>query len=257
VLATGNGQRIPLKVRSMVGLLPLAATTTLGRETLDKLSDFAARTDWFIENRPAYGDLFHMHSREGSEGRLLAIVSPERLRRVLRWLLDESEFLSPYGVRALSAAHREHPFSVDLGGMTYTVDYAPGESTTGLFGGNSNWRGPIWFPVNYIVIEGLRRFARFFGDDYLVEYPTGSGSQLTLTQVADELGGRLISIFVPDEDGRRPVFGTDEKFQNDPVWNALIPFHEYFHGDTGRGVGASHQTGWTGLVADLIIRRGR
>ncbi len=257
VLATPNGQRIPLKVRSMVGLLPLAATTTLGRETLDKLSDFAARTDWFIENRPAYGDLFHMHDREGSEGRLLAIVSPERLRRVLCWLLDESEFLSPYGVRALSAAHREHPFSVDLGGMTYTVDYAPGESTTGLFGGNSNWRGPIWFPVNYIVIEGIRRFARFFGDDYLVEYPTGSGTELTLTQVADELGSRLIDIFVPDEDGRRPVFGTDEKFQNDPVWNALIPFHEYFHGDTGRGVGASHQTGWTGLVADLIIRRGR
>ena len=257
VLATGNGQRIPLKVRSMVGLLPLAATTTLGRETLDKLSDFAARTDWFIENRPAYGDLFHMHAREGSEGRLLAIVSPDRLRRVLRWLLDESEFLSPYGVRALSAAHREHPFSVDLGGMTYTVDYAPGESTTGLFGGNSNWRGPIWFPVNYIVIEGIRRFARFFGDDYRVEYPTGSGTQLTLTQVADQLGDRLIDIFVPGDDGRRPVFGTDEKFQNDPVWNSLIPFHEYFHGDTGRGVGASHQTGWTGLIADLIIRRGR
>jgi len=257
VLATGNGQRIPLKVRSMVGLLPLAATTTLGRETLDKLSDFAARTDWFIENRPAYGDLFHMHAREGGEGRLLAIVSPDRLRRVLRWLLDESEFLSPFGVRALSAEHREHPFSVDLGGMTYTVDYAPGESTTGLFGGNSNWRGPIWFPVNYIVIEGIRRFARFFGDDYLVEYPTGSGTELTLTQVADKLGSRLIDIFVPDKDGRRPVFGTDEKFQTDPVWNSLIPFHEYFHGDTGRGVGASHQTGWTGLVADLIIRRGR
>ncbi|HEY7628013.1 MAG TPA: hypothetical protein VH761_13135, partial [Ilumatobacteraceae bacterium] len=188
VLATPHGERIPLKVRSMVGLLPLAATTTLGRETLDKLSEFAARTEWFIENRPDYGDLFHLHEREGREGQLLAIVSPDRLRRVLRWLLDESEFLSPYGVRALSAAHREHPFSVDLGGMTYTVDYAPGESTTGLFGGNSNWRGPIWFPVNYIVIEAIRRFARFFGDDYLVEYPTGSGQETTLTQVADALG---------------------------------------------------------------------
>jgi hypothetical protein len=257
VLATGSAQRIPLKVRSMVGLLPLAATTTLGRETLDKLSEFAARTDWFIENRPDYGDLFHMHERDGSEGRLLAIVSPERLRRVLRWVLDETEFLSQYGVRALSAAHRDHPFSVDLGGMTYTVDYTPGESTTGLFGGNSNWRGPIWFPVNYIVIEGIRRFARFFGDDYRVEYPTGSGTELTLAQVADELARRLIDIFVPDSTGRRPVFGTDEQFQTDPVWHSLIPFHEYFHGDTGRGVGASHQTGWTGLVADLIIRRRR
>ena len=255
VLATGSGSRIALKVRSMVGLLPLAATTTLGRETLDKLSEFTARTDWFIENRPDYGDLFHMHERNGSEGRLLAIVSPERLRRVMRWLLDETEFLSPYGVRALSAAHRDHPFSVDLGGMTYTVDYDPAESTSGLFGGNSNWRGPIWFPVNYIVIEGIRRFARFFGDDYLVEYPTGSGTELTLAQVADELGRRLIDIFLPDRAGRRPVFGTDEKFQTDPVWHSLIPFHEYFHGDTGRGVGASHQTGWTGLVADLIIRR--
>jgi hypothetical protein len=256
VLATSNGSRIPLKVRSMVGLLPLAATTTLGSGTLDELSGFAARTEWFIENRPDYGDMFHMHEREGSEGRLLAIVSPERLRRVLRWLLDETEFLSPYGVRALSAAHREHPFSVDLGGMTYTVEYDPGESTTGLFGGNSNWRGPIWFPVNYIVIEGIRRFARFFGDDYLVEYPTGSGTELTLTQVADELGRRLIDVFLPDTAGRRPVYGTDEKFQTDPVWQSLISFHEYFHGDSGRGLGASHQTGWTGLVADLIIRRG-
>jgi hypothetical protein len=256
VLATSSGSRIPLKVRSMVGLLPLAATTTLGSRTLDTLSGFAARTDWFIENRPDYGDVFHMHDLEGIEGRLLAIVSPERLRRVLRWLLDETEFLSPYGVRALSAAHRQHPFSVDLGGMTYTVEYDPGESTTGLFGGNSNWRGPIWFPVNYIVIEGIRRFARFFGDDYLVEYPTGSGTELTLAKVADELGRRLIDIFLLDTNGRRPVYGNDEKPQTDPVWQSLISFHEYFHGDTGRGLGASHQTGWTGLVADLIIRRG-
>ena len=255
VLATPNGDRIPLKLRSMVGLLPLAATTTVGRETLDNLTGFTARTDWFMKNRPDYSDLFHMHERDGGEGRLLSIVSPDRLRRVLRWLLDETEFLSPHGVRALSAAHREHPFSVDLGGMTYTVEYSPGESTTGLFGGNSNWRGPVWFPVNYIVIEAIRRFARFFGDDFAVEYPTGSGTELTLGQVADRLGQRLIDIFVPDANGRRPVFGADEKFQTDPVWNRMIPFHEYFHGDTGHGIGASHQTGWTGLVADLIIRR--
>ena len=257
VLATTSGERIALKVRSMVGLLPLAATTTLGRETLDKLPEFAARTDWFMEYRPDYSELFHMHERGGNEGRLLSIASPERLRRVLRWLLDETEFLSPYGIRALSAAHREQPFSVDLGGMTYTVGYSPGESTTGLFGGNSNWRGPVWFPVNYIVIEAIRRFARFFGDDYLVECPTGSGTEMTLGQVADQLGDRLISIFLPDDDGHRPVFGTDAKFQDDPAWNRMIPFHEYFHGDTGRGVGASHQTGWTGLVADLIIRKGQ
>ena len=256
VLATTAGQRIPLKVRSMVGLLPLAATTTLGRETLDKLTEFTARTDWFLQNRPDYSELFHMHERDGAEGRLLSIVSPERLRRVLRWLLDETEFLSTYGVRALSAAHRDHPFSVDLGGMTYTVDYSPGESTTGLFGGNSNWRGPIWFPVNYIVIEAIGRFARFFGEDFRVEYPTGSGTELTLAQIADRLRQRLIDIFIPDQNGARPVYGTDDKFNTDPVWNQMIPFHEYFHGDTGRGVGASHQTGWTGLVADLIIRRG-
>jgi len=210
-----------------------------------------------MKHRPDYSQLFHIHDRDGGQGRLLSIVSPDRLRRVLRWLLDETEFLSPHGVRALSAAHRDHPFSVDLGGMTYTVDYTPGDATSGLFGGNSNWRGPVWFPVNYIVIEGIRRFARFFGDDFAVEYPTGSGVELTLGQVADALDTRLIEIFLRDEDGRRAVFGNDNKFQSDPVWNGLIPFHEYFHGDTGQGLGASHQTGWTGLVADLIIRRGQ
>ena len=257
VLATTKGDRIPLKLRSMVGLLPLAATTTLGRDTLDKLPEFAARMDWFLANRPDYADLFHTHEREGHEGQLLSIVSPDRLRRVMRWLVDEAEFLSPHGIRALSAAHRDHPFSVDLAGMTYTVEYSPGESPTGLFGGNSNWRGPVWFPVNYIVIEAIRRFARFFGDDYSVEYPTGSGVELTLDQVADALATRLIDIFVEDGDGRRPVFGSSEKFQADAVWKRIIPFYEYFHGDTGAGLGASHQTGWTGLVADLIIRRGQ
>ncbi len=257
VLATTTGDRIALKVRSMVGLLPLAATTTLGRETLDKLSGFAERTEWFMEHRPDYSELFHMHERPDGEGRLLSIVSPDRLRRVLHWLLDENEFLSAHGVRSMSAAHRDHPFSVELGGMTYTVGYSPGESPTGLFGGNSNWRGPVWFPVNFIVIEAIRRFARFFGDDFSVEFPTGSGSMRTLGQVADALGQRLIDIFLPDEGGRRPVFGTDKKFLDDPSWSRLVLFNEYFHGDTGRGLGASHQTGWTGLVADLIIRRGQ
>jgi hypothetical protein len=255
VLAT-PADHIPLKLRSMVGLLPLAATTTLGRETLDALPEFAVRMNWFMDNGPSFADLFQIQERESGEGRLMSIVSPERLRRMLRWLLDESEFLSPYGIRALSAAYRDHPFAVDLGGMTYQVDYAPGESTSGLFGGNSNWRGPVWFPVNCIVIESIRRFARFFGNDFTVEHPTGSGIQRTLDEVADDLCRRLIDLFLPDADGKRPVFGSDEKFQTDPAWNRSLLFYEYFHGDTGQGLGASHQTGWTGLVADLIIRAG-
>jgi hypothetical protein len=256
VLALRDGTRLPLQVRSMVGLLPLAATTTVGSATLKALPDFAHRMGWFLRHKPAYADLVHLHEREGFEGRLLSIVSPERLGRVLRYLLDEAEFLSPHGVRALSAVHRDRPFEVDLGGMPFRVDYAPGESTTGLFGGNSNWRGPIWFPVNYLVIEALRRFARFFGDDYLVEHPTGSGRMVTLQAVADDLGRRLVGLFLRDPaTARRPVFGDVALFQHDPAWRDLIPFHEYFHGDTGRGIGASHQTGWTGLVADLIVAR--
>jgi len=256
VLATPNGDHIPLKLRSMVGLLPLAATTTLGSRTLEVLPDFAVRMNWFMDNLPSFADLFHTHERDAGKGRLLSIVSPDRLRRILRWLLDENEFLSPHGIRALSATYRDHPFSVDLGGMTYTVDYAPGESTSGLFGGNSNWRGPVWFPVNCIVIESIRRFARFFGDDFTVEYPTGSGKELTLHDIADDMCRRLIDLFLPDAEGRRPVFGDDAKFQTDPAWNRSLLFYEYFHGDTGEGLGASHQTGWTGLVADLMIRRG-
>src|SRR3954454_2382224 len=256
VLAT-PGEHIPLRLRSMVGLLPLAATTTLGRETLEALPEFAVRMNWFMDNAPTFADLFQIHEREAGEGRLMSIVSPERLRRVLRWLLDENEFLSPHGIRALSATYRDHPFSVDLGDVSYTVDYAPGESTSGLFGGNSNWRGPVWFPVNCIVIESIRRFARFFGGDFTVEHPTGSGTQRTLDEVADDLCRRLIDLFLPDADGRRPVFGSDDKFQTDPAWNRSLLFYEYFHGDTGQGLGASHQTGWTGLVAHLIIRAGR
>jgi hypothetical protein len=170
-------------------------------------------------------------------------------------MLDETEFLSPHGLRALAASHRERPFSIDLAGMSASVDYEPGESTTGLFGGNSNWRGPIWFPVNYLVIDALRRYARYFGDSFTVECPAGSGRTRTLDEVADDLAARLVSIFLDDADGRRPVFGDYEKFQTDPALHGMIPFHEYFHGDTGMGLGASHQTGWTGLVADLIITR--
>jgi hypothetical protein len=256
VLQIAGGERQPLRVRSMVGLLPLCAATTLGADTLAKLPGFAARFRWFVANRSGYAEhIDQMHERDGSTGRLLAVVGPERLARILTTMLDESEFLSPHGLRALSRHHGEHPFSIELGGMHAFVDYEPGESTTGLFGGNSNWRGPIWFPVNYLVVEALRRYHRYFGDDFTVELPTGSGRHMTLGQIADELGRRLVSIFLDDAEGRRPVFGTSERFQHDPEWHSMIPFHEYFHGDTGAGLGASHQTGWTGLVADLITWR--
>jgi hypothetical protein len=194
--------------------------------------------------------------RDGHEGRLLSIVDANQLVRILATMLSEDEFLSPHGLRALSRRHRDQPFSIDLAGQTYTVDYEPAESTNGLFGGNSNWRGPIWFPVNYLVIEAVRRFARFFGDDLVVEHPTNSGNKVVLVDLADDLSRRLVSVFLDDSAGRRPVFGDTELFQTDPAWHDHLPFHEYFHGDTGRGLGASHQTGWTGLVADLILQLG-
>jgi hypothetical protein len=256
VLRTADGTRQPLRVRSMVGLLPLCAAMTLGEATLGRLPEFAGRFRWFVDNKREFAaNVSHRLTRDGGEGRLLAMVHPDRLRRILARLCDEGEFLSPYGLRALAAGHREHPFSIDVAGMSASVGYEPGESTTGLFGGNSNWRGPIWFPVNYLVIESLRCYARYFGDGFTVDHPVGSGVPCTLDEVADELSRRLVSIFLDDADGRRPVFGDDEKFQTDPALHGMIPFHEYFHGDSGKGLGASHQTGWTGLVANLIISR--
>jgi hypothetical protein len=258
VLHVDGGQRIPLRVRSVVGLLPLAATTTLGPGTLARLPDFAGRLHWFATNKPRFAaSIANTHVRDGAEGRLLSVVPPERLGRILAVMLDENEFLSPHGLRALSAGHRDDPFRVDLAGMQYSVDYEPAESTSGLFGGNSNWRGPVWFPVNQLLVEAVDRFARFYGDDYTVECPTGSGQQLTLSEVADELARRLVSTFLDDANGRRPAFGSAEKLQRDPAWHDRLLFNEYFHGDTGAGLGASHQTGWTGLVADLITRRTR
>jgi hypothetical protein len=254
VLALDDGRRLPLCVRSMVGLLPLCATTTLGTATLGRLTDFATRLAWFLRHRQQYRQVVgETHVRDGAEGRLLAIVSGDRLVRILEKMLDEDEFLSPYGLRALSRFHDTHPFTIELAGASYSVDYEPGESESGLFGGNSNWRGPIWFPVNYLMIGALRRYANFYGRDLLVEYPTGSGHQVTLDALADDLSRRLVGLFLDDEHGRRPVFGDIEVLQTDPGWHDLVPFHEYFHGDTGRGLGASHQTGWTGLVVDLIL----
>jgi hypothetical protein len=258
VLHQASGDRVPVRVRSMVGLIPLFAVTTLGEATLARLPEFAARFHWFLDNHPEYGDVIgHVHAIGANEGRLLSIVGPDRLPRLLHYLLDEDEFLSPHGLRALSRHHRDHPFTIELGGTIASCDYEPAESTIDLFGGNSNWRGPVWFPVNHLAIEALRRFHRYFGGDFTVELPTGSGRQVSLGEVADELSRRLVALFLDDAFGRRPVFGGYERFQTDSAWHGLLPFHEYFHGDTGAGLGASHQTGWTGLVADLVIRTDR
>ena len=256
VLHLPEGHAFPLKVRSMVGLIPLFAVETLDPELVDHLPGFKRRMQWFIENRPELSERFETEATEHGPRRFLSLVSRHRLTRVLRYMLDENEFLSPYGIRALSRFHRDHPYMLKADGMEYRVDYEPAESSTGLFGGNSNWRGPIWFPVNFLLIESLQKFHFFLGDRYKVECPTGSGQMLDLWEVAGEISQRLTQIFLRDKDGRRPVFGGTEKFQTDPYWRDLIPFHEYFHGDNGAGIGASHQTGWTALVAKLIQQYG-
>ena len=257
VLHLPDGTRHPLKVRSMVGLIPLFAVETLEPEMLAKLPGFAKRLDWFIEHRPDLtANVACMRTPGNGARRLLAVVDATRLERVLRVMLDEQEFLSPHGIRALSRRHRDEPYRLVVDGIEHRVDYEPGESTSGLFGGNSNWRGPVWFPVNYLIIESLQKFHHYLGDSFTVECPTGSGNRLTLDEVAAELSRRLSSIFLTTADGRRPVFGGVARFQRDPHWNVHIPFHEYFHGDDGSGVGASHQTGWTGLVAKLLQQSG-
>jgi len=256
VLSLPNGQRRPLKVRSMVGLIPLFAVETLDAALIDKLPGFKRRLQWFIENRPELSEHIETESTDDGPRRFLSLVNRHRLKRVLRYMLDENEFLSPYGIRALSRYHAEHPYKLGVNGAQYRVDYEPAESSTGLFGGNSNWRGPIWFPVNFLLIESLQKFHYFLGDSYKVECPTGSGKTANLWQVAGEISQRLTRIFSRGADSRRPVFGGTEKFQNDPNWRDLIPFHEYFHGDNGAGIGASHQTGWTALVAKLIQQYG-
>jgi hypothetical protein len=255
VLRLPDGARVPLKVRSVVGLLPLCATTTLTSGTLSRLHELAARLRWFLTNKPEYADVIGARrlSEDGRQLRLLSMVNPDLLVRILCRMLDEDEFLSPYGIRTLSASYRKEPFRVTLGGEQFTVGYEPAESTSGLFGGNSNWRGPIWMPTNYLIIGALRQFGEFFGDDLTVEFPARSGSKATLDEVADDLSRRLISLFLPGEHGWRPIYGIAETFQTHPDWRDLLAFPEYFHGDNGAGLGAWHQTGWTALVADLIL----
>jgi hypothetical protein len=252
----GRGHQ-PLKIRSMVGLIPLFAVETLEPELMRRLPGFNRRLNWFVENRPDLtANVACMQSEGVGERRLLSILNAVELKRVLRIMLDETEFLSPYGIRALSRRHRDEPFIFPLNGSEYRVEYEPAESSTGLFGGNSNWRGPIWFPVNYLLIESLQKFHHYLGDDFTVECPLGSGRMMTLAEVARELSRRMTRIFLRDEDGARPVHGSQSVYRDDPHWKDLVLFHEYFHGDNGSGVGASHQTGWTGVVAKLIAQSG-
>jgi len=257
VLHLPDGEHHKLKVRSIVGLIPLFAVETLEPEIVDALPGFKKRLLWFVENRPQFRDNVTLApTRDGNVRRLLSIVNAKQVPRVLRFMLDENEFLSPYGVRALSRFHRDHPYILHVNGREYRVDYQPAESNSGLFGGNSNWRGPIWFPLNYLLIESLQKFHHFFVDEIKVECPYRSGRLANLRDVGADLSRRLIRIFLRDESGRRPVYGGLERFQSDPHWRDLIQFHEYFHGDNGAGIGASHQTGWTSLVAKLIEQNG-
>ncbi len=256
VLHTSDGAE-PMKVRSLVGLVPLFSAQVIEPEQLSRLPNFERRMRWFLDNRP---DLCRLVIRQatdaGRKRRLLALVGPERLARVLRTMLDEGEFLSPHGIRSLSRYHAEHPYVTHVDGREHRVDYEPAESSSGLFGGNSNWRGPIWMPMNFLIIEALQRFDYFYRGELKVEFPTGAGHAMTLWEVAAELSRRLMRIFLRGDDGRRPVHGAVERFATDPHWRDLVLFYEYFHGDNGAGIGASHQTGWTGLVAKLLQQSG-
>jgi hypothetical protein len=259
-----DGEIIPLRSRSIVGMLPFIAVEILEEDKIKRLPGFYKRFQWFQRHRKDLGrHISHgeIGAIDGHRHCLLAIPSQERLARMLRYLVDENEFFSPFGIRSVSKFHRDHPYVFETSGTRQSVDYEPGESTTGLFGGNSNWRGPIWFPLNYLIIEALERYHHFYGDEFKIECQTGSGRQATLKDVARELESRLANIFLPDKSGRRPCCGDDPRFLADPHWKDLVLFHEYFHGETGKGLGASHQTGWTALVIrnieDLARRRAR
>jgi hypothetical protein len=254
-----DGRFIPLKVRSLVGLMPLLAVETLDHELIEALPVFKRRMNWFFENRKYLrdsGDVACVREPGTKARRLLSIVNQERLIRVLAPMLDENEFLSPYGIRSLSKRHQAQPYTFRVDGQDHTIGYQPAESQSGLFGGNSNWRGPIWFPINYLLIESLQKFHHYYGDRLKVACPTGSDNRMTLGEVATELSRRLIRLFLPSDQGKRPIYGGQRIFQEDPHWRDLILFNEYFHGDNGAGLGASHQTGWTGLVAKLIQQSG-
>ena len=251
-----DSQTMPLRVRSLVGLVPLLAVEVLEDDLIERLPGFRKRMEWFLQDRPYLNNQISycclLDKGQGRCQRLLAVPSLERLKRLLRYMLDEQEFLSPYGIRSLSRVHEAKPYVYFANGQEYRVDYSPGESTTALFGGNSNWRGPVWFPLNYLLVEALERYHHFYGDGLQVECPTGSGRLLNLKQVAQEISRRLVNLFTSDKDGRCPWHGAESRYAQDPHWRDLTLFHEYFHAETGRGLGASHQTGWTGLIASLL-----
>ena len=252
-----DGEQHYLKVRSMVGLIPLFAVETLEPEIIERLPGFQRRMQWFLDNTPDFAPCVDCsQSTPNGLRRLLSLVNRKQLVRILGYMLDKEEFFSPHGIRALSKYHAAHPYILAVNGSEHRVDYEPGESQTGMFGGNSNWRGPVWFPMNFLMMESLQKFHHYYGDDFRVECPSGSGQQMTLWEVSAEISRSLAHIFLRDAHGRRPLHGSLEKFQNDPWWRDLILFYEYFHGETGAGLGASHQTGWTGLVAKLLEQTG-
>jgi mannosylglycerate hydrolase MGH1-like protein len=250
-----DSKAIPLKTRSLVGLLPLVAVEILEEEKVQKFKGFRRRMEWFLKHRQDLAKLITIDKQAGHIHTLLAVPTKERLCRILRYFLDENEFLSPFGIRSLSKIHMTKPYVFNADGNQYRVDYVPGEGNTHLFGGNSNWRGPVWFPINYLLVEALERYSHFYGDNLKVECPTGSGVLKNLQQVANELAHRLTRLFLPDSQGRRPCHGQDLRYASDSHWKELVLFYEYFHGDTGRGCGASHQTGWTGIVARMLRAR--
>jgi hypothetical protein len=251
-----DGTAKKLKVRSMVGLIPLFAVEVIEHDKIKRLPLFYERLIWFLDHRPKLANLVSRWQVEGvTQKHLLSLLRGHRMKKILQRMLDETEFLSDYGVRALSKYHKEHPYKINMNGDIATVDYEPGESNTDMFAGNSNWRGPVWMPVNFLIIESLQRFHHYYGDDFKVECPTNSGNYITIKQVAEFLTERLSKLFLLNAEGRRTVFGDNEKLQSDPHFKNYILFHEYFHGDNGRGIGASHQTGWTGLIAKLLQPR--
>jgi hypothetical protein len=260
VLHLPDMSRFPIKIRSLVGLMPLYATTTLEPDLMDRLPGFKERLEWFEANRARLARHITTAEIKDAQGnsqkrRMLSVVKPDKLRRILAKMLKPHEFLGPAGIRSISRFHADNPYTFDVNGKVYRVDYEPAESSLGLFGGNSNWRGPVWFPTNYLMIESLQRYHRFFGDDFKIECPYGSGDEMNLWDVAAKLEQRMIGTFLKDENGQRPVYGNNETFQTNPHWRDYVLFYEYFNGDTGEGLGASHQTGWTGLVAKLIHQR--
>ncbi len=256
VLHLPDGSETQLKVRSLVGLMPLLAVDAIGKDRVEGLTEFVGRTRWFVANRPEMSHHLNVEDEPGSDGcYMVSILTKERIISLLGYMLDEDEFLSPFGIRSLSKVHAERPFRLSFDDETFEIGYEPAESTEGLFGGNSNWRGPVWFPINFLLIEALRELHRYYGEELRVELPTGSGVKMNLEEVADELSRRLIGLFLPGADGRRPAHGDGDRYRDDPNRRDLVLFYEYFNGDTGAGLGASHQTGWTGLVATLLRDR--